>query len=70
MKIIQYKNIQIIDFAFMYCRQPVQLIHLNTFSDKILTSNGELLKQLFLANVENPKKTMHYTGTVCSQSMV
>ena len=54
----------------MYCRQPVQLIHLNTFSDKILTSNGELLKHLFLANVENPKKTMHYTGTVCSQSMV
>ena len=35
---------------------------MNNYSDKMLNNSVEMQKNLFLAKVEDPKKTMHYTG--------
>ena len=40
----------------------LELVHINTYQDKLLRNTDEMHKQLFLAKVLNPKKIMHYTG--------
>ena len=37
-------------------------MHLNTYQDKMLSNSAELQRHIFLAKVEDSKKTMHYTG--------
>lgn len=38
---------------------------LNMYPDSVLLSKKEMSRGLFLENVENPKKTVHYTGVGC-----
>ena len=35
------------------------------YPDSVLLNKKEMSKALFLENVENPKKTVHYTGRLC-----
>jgi hypothetical protein len=37
----------------------------NMYPDSVLLNKKEMSRALFLENVENPKKTVHYTGMLC-----
>lgn len=40
------------------------------YPDSVLLNKKEMSKALFLENVENPKKTVHYTGRLCDHGIV
>ena len=39
------------------------------YPDSVLLNKKEMSRALFLENVENPKKTVHYTGMLCDYGL-
>ena len=42
----------------------------NMYPDSVLLNKKEMSRALFLENVENPKKTVHYTGMLCDYGLM
>jgi hypothetical protein len=46
-------------------KTTVSMDDFKMYPDSVLLNKKEMAKALFLENVENPKKTVHYTGRLC-----